>query len=166
MRSRPCTIKLDPILILQLPSLSYQIIYIAMNSPSEFQHGVEYHHSTIKTNTLAVDKLEESGISQHMFISLYLILLTTWTWSLTLGYIRFQWVDYTNTVRFRIMPLSYFKKLLEGKRPGIAVPKVSLGVVYLTVASGFAPMGEYLITPDLSTIRPCPREPGHASLVG
>ena len=35
-----------------------------MNSASEFQHGVEYHHSTIKTNTLSVDKLEESGISQ------------------------------------------------------------------------------------------------------
>ena len=64
------------------------------------------------------------------------------------------------------MPLIYFKKLLEGKRPGIAVAKVSLGIVYLKVASGFAPMGEYLITPDLSTIRPCPYEPGHASLLG
>ena len=64
------------------------------------------------------------------------------------------------------MPLSYFKKLLEGNRPGIAVAKVSLGIVYLSVAAGFDPMGEYLITPDLSTIRPCPYEPGHASLVG
>ena len=64
------------------------------------------------------------------------------------------------------MPISYFKKLLEGKRPGIAVPKVTLGIVRLQVASGFSPMGEYLITPDLSTIRPCPYEPGHASLVG
>jgi len=115
-----------------------------MNTASEFQHGVEYHLSTIKTNTLSVDKLEESGIR----------------------YIRFQWVDYTNTVRFRIMPLSYFKKLLEGNRPGIAVAKVALGIVYLIVASGFAPMEEYLITPDLSTIRPCPYEPGHASIVG
>jgi hypothetical protein len=64
------------------------------------------------------------------------------------------------------MPLSYFKKLLEGNRPGIAVAKVALGIVYLSVASGFAPMEEYLITPDLSTIRPCPYEPGHASIVG
>jgi len=81
-------------------------------------------------------------------------------------YIRFQWVDFTNTVRIRIMPLSYFKKLLEGNRPGITVPKVVLGAVYLSVAPGFTPMGEYLFTPDLSTIRPCPYEPGHASLFG
>lgn len=115
-----------------------------MDSASEFQHGVEYHPSTIKTGTLSVDKLEQSGI----------------------GYIRFQWIDFTNIVRFRIMPVSYFKKLLEGNRPGIAVAKVTLGIVYLSVASGFSPMGEYLVTPDLSTIRPCPYEPGHASLIG
>ena len=64
------------------------------------------------------------------------------------------------------MPLSYFKKLLEGNRPGIAVAKVTLGIVYLSVASGFTSMGEYLVTPDLSTIRPCPYELGHASLIG
>jgi hypothetical protein len=57
-------------------------------------------------------------------------------------------------------------KLLEGNRPGITVPKVVLGAVYLSVAPGFTPMGEYLFTPDLSTIRPCPYEPGHASLLG
>jgi glutamine synthetase len=83
-----------------------------------------------------------------------------------IGYIRFQWVDYTNVVRFRIMPLCYFKKLLDGNRPGIAVAKVALGIVYLSTASGFSPMGEYLVTPDLSTIRPCPYESGHASLLG
>ena len=48
----------------------------------------------------------------------------------------------------------------------MAVAKVTLGIVYLSVASGFCPMGEYLITPDLSTIRLCPDEPGHASLIG
>jgi hypothetical protein len=64
------------------------------------------------------------------------------------------------------MPIAYFKKLLEGKRPGIAVAKCTLGIVNLSVASGFSPMGEYLITPDLSTIRPCPYEPSHASVLG
>jgi hypothetical protein len=83
-----------------------------------------------------------------------------------IGYIRFQWIDYTNIVRLRIMPISYFKKLLEGNRPGVAVAKATLGIVYLSVAPGFSPMGEYLVTPDLSTIRPCPYEAGHASLVG
>ena len=81
-------------------------------------------------------------------------------------YIRFQWVDFTNIVRFRIMPVGYFKKLLAGNRPGIAVAKATLGIVYLSLAFGFTSMGEYLITPDLSTIRPCPYEPGHASLIG
>ena len=83
-----------------------------------------------------------------------------------IGYIRFQWIDFTNIVRFRIMPVSYFKKLLEGNRPGIAVAKATLGIAYLLVAPGFTSMGEYLITPDLSTLRLCPYEPGHASLTG
>ena len=81
-----------------------------------------------------------------------------------IGYIRFQWVDLTNIVRFHIMPVSYFKKLLEGNRPGITVPKTTLGTVYQLRASGFSALGEYLVTPDLSTIRPCPYESGHASL--
>jgi glutamine synthetase len=98
-----------------------------------------------------------------MFIPLYFYTLDN---LIEIGYIRFQWIDFTNIVRFRIMPVSYFKKLLEGNRPGIAVAKVTLGIVYLSVASGFSPMGEYLVTPDLSTIRPCPYEPGHASLIG
>ena len=133
-----------------------------MNSVSEFHHGVEYHHSTIKTNTLSVDKLEESGISQPcLFPHIY-----TLDNLIDIGYIRFQWIDFTNIVRFRIVPVSYFKKLLEGNRPGIAVAKVTLGIVYLSNASGFTSMGEYLVTPDLLTIRPCPYEPGHASLIG
>ena len=133
-----------------------------MNTANEFQNGVEYHHSTIKTNTLSVDKLEESGISQpYLFLSIYILdnLIDT-------GYIRFQWIDFTNIVRIRILPLSYFKKLLEGNRPGITFPKVVLGLVYHLYAPGFTSMGEYLFTPDLSTIRPCPYEPGHASING
>jgi hypothetical protein len=151
-----------------VPSLSetyYHIIFIAMNhdTASEFQHGAEYHLSTIKTNTLSVDKLEESGISQPICLFSYILYVDN---LIDIGYIRFQWVDFTNIVRTRIMPLSYFKKLLEGNRPGITIPKVVLGAVYHLAAPGFIAMGEYLITPDLSTIRPCPYEPGHASLIG
>jgi glutamine synthetase len=98
-----------------------------------------------------------------VFYSLFIYTLINF---IDIGYIRLQWVDFTNTVRFRIMPVSYFKKLLEGNRPGIAVANSVLGAVYQFDAPGFNAIGEYLITPDLSTIRPCPYDPGHASLTG
>ena len=135
-----------------------------MNTTNEFQHGVEYHHSTVKTNTLSVDKLEESSISQPYLI--YFLPSYFLDNLIDIGYIRFQWVDFTNIIRVRILPLSYFKKLLDGNRPGITLPKVLLGAVYHQAAPGFTAMGEYFLTPDLSTIRPCPYEPGHASLMG
>lgn len=82
------------------------------------------------------------------------------------GYIRIQWVDLTNIVRLRVVPLEYFKKILETSRPGVAIAKVTMGLVYLITADAFSPMGEYLYIPDLSTLRICPYAPGHASLLG
>ena len=51
-------------------ALHHQIMNSATTSSNDFQHGVEYHHSTLKTNTLSVDKLDELGISQSTFFSL------------------------------------------------------------------------------------------------
>ena len=52
-------------------------------------------------------------------------------------YIRIQWVDLINNIRYRVVPLAYFKKLAGLSRPGISVPKVALGFVLLTAAEGF-----------------------------
>ncbi|KAH9478711.1 Protein fluG [Psilocybe cubensis] len=80
-------------------------------------------------------------------------------------FIRLQWLDYTNMVKFRIMPVSYFQKLLASQRPGVNLAKPSLGLVGLGLAEGFPIMGEYYLTPDVRTLRRCPYEPGHASLM-
>ncbi|KIY45471.1 glutamine synthetase/guanido kinase [Fistulina hepatica ATCC 64428] len=81
-------------------------------------------------------------------------------------YVRVQWVDLTNIVRFRVLPVEYFRRLLQTPRRGIAVGKVALGLVNLVVAPGFSPIGEYLYTVDMSTMRPCPFAPGHVSVMG
>jgi glutamine synthetase len=81
-------------------------------------------------------------------------------------YIRLQWVDLINNVRYRVIDLSYFNKLLASARPGISLTKASLGLVFLTLAPGFSAAGEYVYAPDLSTLRRCPYAPGHASVMG
>ncbi|KAF8265800.1 glutamine synthetase/guanido kinase [Lactarius quietus] len=81
-------------------------------------------------------------------------------------YIRLQWVDLTNTSRNRIIPLAAFSELLGASRPGVALSKVVLGVTGFLCAPGFSGNGEYLYTPDLSSLRLCGYAPGHASLMG
>ena len=49
-------------------------------------------------------------------------------------YIRIQWVDFN--IHYRVVLMAYFKKLAGLSRPGISVPKVALGFVFLTVAEG------------------------------
>ncbi len=44
--------------------------------------------------------------------------------------------------------------------------KCTFGMVYLNMAEGFLPMGEYLYVVDLSTLRLCPYEEGTASVMG
>lgn len=81
-------------------------------------------------------------------------------------HIRFYWVEPTNIVRLRVLPISYFEKLLKSSRPGIGVPKVTGGFVYLFAAEGFGSVGEYLLVPDLSSLKIAPYAPGHASVMG
>jgi glutamine synthetase len=81
-------------------------------------------------------------------------------------YIRFQWVDYTNMTRYRIIPFTAFRKLLSAQRPGIGVTKAVFGLIGSSMAPGFSSTGEYLYTPDLSSTRLCGYAPGHASLMG
>src|SRR5712671_3166200 len=81
-------------------------------------------------------------------------------------YIRFQWVDYTNITRYRIIPISAFRQLMSAGRPGIGLTKAAFGLIGPSLAPGFSGTGEYLYTPDLSSIRQCGYAPGHVSLMG
>lgn len=81
-------------------------------------------------------------------------------------YIRFQWHDYTNVTRYRVVPLSAFAALLASSRPGVGITKAALGLIGISLAPGFTGSGEYLYTPDPSSMRTCGYAPGHASVLG
>src|SRR5947208_13732743 len=70
-------------------------------------------------------------------------------------YIRFQWVDYTNVTRYRVIPFSAFCELMTAPRPGIGVAKAVFGLIAASLVPGFTGTGEYLYTPDLSSTRLC-----------
>ena len=86
--------------------------------------------------------------------------------SLGIEFIRLQWVDTVNNIRYRVIPLSYFEKLLESPRPSVSITKCVFGIVFITMAPGFSPVGEYLYLPDMNSIRICPYAEGHASVMG
>jgi len=107
-------------------------------------YGVQYKPGTSTGPKISVKDLEKLGIR----------------------YVRITWVDLINNIRYRVLTLSYFKRILESERPGISVPSVVFGLITLQIAEGFAPIGEYLYVPDLNTLRVCPYAVGHASVLG
>lgn len=116
-----------------------------MSASSHSNHAVVYSPSTISARpTIDIASLKKDGIR----------------------FIRFQFVDLTNNVRYRVIPISYFEKILASPRPSISILSACLGVVFLALAEGFAPDAEYLYVPDMSTVRLLPYKPGHASVLG
>ncbi|TFK19888.1 glutamine synthetase/guanido kinase [Coprinopsis marcescibilis] len=96
-----------------------------------------------------------------------------------IAFIRVQWVDLTNTVRFRVLPRPYFSKLLEkakstgdDKAASISLSVVTLGIVGLSVVDGFCCVGELPYVFDLASLKSCGDEfgngyaPRHASVLG
>ncbi|PIL27396.1 hypothetical protein GSI_10544 [Ganoderma sinense ZZ0214-1] len=86
-----------------------------------------------------------------------------------IAFVRVQWVDYTNIVRFRILSAPYFRTLLSDPaktRPGVGLSKVVFGIVGISLAPGFGPTGEYLYVPDMRSWRVCTYAPGHATVMG
>ncbi len=83
-------------------------------------------------------------------------------------FVRVQWVDLINTIRYRVLPAGYFRTLLSdpSSRGGVQIGKIVLGLVGLQHAPGFGAVGEYLYVPDLSSWRVCTYAPGHASVMG
>jgi glutamine synthetase len=117
-------------------------------STSQVAFGLQYRPASVKLPTLgqgdALENLQRWGIR----------------------YIRFQWVDYTNAARYRIIPLTAFRDIISASRPGVGLTMAALGLVGASLAPGFSGTGEYLYTPDLSSLRLCGYAPGHASLLG
>ncbi|KAH7919264.1 glutamine synthetase/guanido kinase [Leucogyrophana mollusca] len=107
--------------------------------------GVEYTPATVAPRTLTLADLHADQ---------------------TIEYVRIQWVDNHNTIRYRVLPKAHFTALLASPRPSISITKSVLGLVFLTLASGFGPAGEYLYVFDLDSIRRCAYAEGHAVLFG
>jgi glutamine synthetase len=80
--------------------------------------------------------------------------------------VRIYWVDLVNIRRVRIVPVEHFKALLKTNRPGVNIAKICFGLIYLTVVPGFSPIGDYLYSIDLTTLKPCPFAPGHMAVLG
>ena len=75
-------------------------------------------------------------------------------------------MDLNNQVRCRLLPVSYFHKLLELERPGVTLTGAALGLVVLQVAPGFSAVGERIYVSDFSSFRVCSYTPGHAVFFG
>lgn len=77
-------------------------------------------------------------------------------------YVRVQYVDYGNVVRFRVLPVAYFKRICKNARPGLNVSPLALAFVGVQFAGGFTRTGECLQAIDLNSFRVCTYAPGHA----
>lgn len=84
-----------------------------------------------------------------------------------IAYVRVQWVDLTSQIRYRVLPIAYFAKLLQSSgRPAVSLTKATLGLVFLSLAPGFGANGEYSYVVDLDSLRTSSYAPGHASVMG
>lgn len=77
-------------------------------------------------------------------------------------YVRVQYVDYGNIVRFRVLPVAYFKRICKNARPGLNFSTLALAFVGVQFAGGFTRIGECLHAIDLNSLRVCTYAPGHA----
>lgn len=79
-------------------------------------------------------------------------------------FVRIHWIDYTNTVRFRLLPVKFLQKMA---RPGFAIAKVALAfVVDMVPSRGYNAIGEWLLSLDLSSLRYITYAPTHAFAMG
>jgi hypothetical protein len=65
-----------------------------------------------------------------------------------------------------MVPISHFERILKSARPGVGIPGGTGGFVFLTLAKGFGAAGEFLVVPDLSSLRICPYARNAASVFG
>ncbi|KAI5990782.1 hypothetical protein EDD15DRAFT_2278891 [Pisolithus albus] len=139
------------------------IMHATTQSSPLVDFGITYAPTTVSPRTLA-----EDGILAHTHPtgSVSRPRLSQSLEDLGVKFVRIQWVDFSNFVHCRVLPISHFCKLLRSSRPGVTIVKVVLGLVFLTMAEGFGATGEYLLVLDLATVRVCGYAPGHAAVFG
>jgi glutamine synthetase len=81
-------------------------------------------------------------------------------------FIRLTWVDLSNTVRCRVIPIRHFLRIIASKRPAISLLSAAPGLVFSFPPPGFGSAGEVVYTPDEASLRPAAYAPGHASMFG
>jgi len=83
--------------------------------PENYNHGVQYSPFTVSEPKITIQTLQDHSIQ----------------------YIRLQWVDLLNNIRYRVIPTSYFLKVLDSPRPSISITKAVFGLVFIALADGF-----------------------------
>ena len=99
--------------------------------------------------------------------------------ALGVRYVRLTWVDLINFTRYRVIPLSSFKKLLDdasdktasshwNPHGGVIITKAALGLVGIALAEGFGAAGEYVYVPDMNSVCRLSRDVAsdHVSVMG
>ena len=83
-------------------------------------------------------------------------------------WVRVQFVDYTSTVRFRILPIAYFKKVCETLRPSLLfdLSLLGAGLSRSEGSTGEDWERECLYVIDFGSFCACPYAPGHATIMG
>ena len=64
-------------------------------------------------------------------------------------YVRIIMVDLVNLIKYRIVPVVYFEKLLRTSRPGATISKAIFGIVFGGIAPGFGYVHTIRITEAL-----------------
>lgn len=81
-------------------------------------------------------------------------------------FVRLTWVDLSNTIRYRIIPLAHYLALCNTEKPGISIVRAAPGFVFNTSALPNGAVGEAIYRPDLESIARLPYAPSHASVMG
>lgn len=81
-------------------------------------------------------------------------------------YFRLQWLDYTSTMRLRMVAVARMRKLLEeGSHVTVTMAILSL-LPDDSVTEDFSPTGQYQLVPDWTSLRSCESyAPGQASVM-
>ena len=77
-------------------------------------------------------------------------------------FLRLQWLDYSSTLRTRILPVKQARKAFS-QRKSVSLSKAALGLVQHTSAPGFSATGEYSLIPCFEGLRLGSRE-GYATV--
>jgi len=100
--------------------------------PPPEQIGVVYTPSTVPQGEPSTT-YDEKGIKEFMRKNRLEDVYRS-----SIDFVRIQWVDLINNIRYRIVTKAYFEKLLySSTRPGVSITKCALGLVFLSLADGF-----------------------------